>query len=116
MSTLTVTNIKATGETASRAAIGVAAAWSHLNASTAVIENSNNISSITDNGTGNFTYTYSNAMSDADVAVGGMTRNRTIMRYQDATSTSSFRHSTETTGGSDDDDQHTCLVIMGDLA
>ena len=117
MSTLTVTNIKATGETASRAVSGVAAAWIHLDETTATIENSNNISSVADNGTGQFTHTYSNAMSDADVAVGHATRNRTVIRYYDTTTTSTFAHGTETAGGGvNEDDPHTCLVIMGDLA
>ena len=117
MSTLTVTNIKATGETTSRAVSGVAAAWIHLDATTATIENSNNISSVADNGTGSFTHTYSNATSDADVAVGHATRNRTVIRYLDTTSTSSFSHLTETAGGGvNEDDPNTCLVIMGDLA
>ena len=65
MSTLQVTNIKATGETASRAVSGVAAAWIHYNGSSATIAESNNISSATDNGTGDYTAYISNDMTSS---------------------------------------------------
>jgi len=66
MSTLKVTNIQATGETASRSVSGVAAAWTTFDMSTSTsIDASENTSSITDNGTGyasvNFTSSFSNA-------------------------------------------------------
>ena len=67
MSTLKVTNIQATGETASRAVSGVAAAWVNFNGTgTPAIRDSENVSSITDNGTGDYTVTYSNNFSAAD--------------------------------------------------
>ena len=66
MSTLTVTNIQATGETASRAVSGVAAAWLNFNGTgTVAIRDSNNVSSLTDNGTGQYDVTVSNAFSSA---------------------------------------------------
>ena len=46
MSTITVTNIKATGETASRAVSGVAGAWAFYNTvTTTSLFDSNNVSS-----------------------------------------------------------------------
>ena len=67
MSTLTVTNIKATGETASRAVSGVAAAWVNFNGTgTIASRNSTNVSSLTDNGTGRFATSFTNAFSTAD--------------------------------------------------
>jgi hypothetical protein len=64
MSTLQVTNIKATGETASRAVSGVAAAWARFSGSgTASLGNSLNISSLTDNGTGNYELTVASSFS-----------------------------------------------------
>jgi hypothetical protein len=66
MSTLTVTNIKATGETASRAVSGVAAAWVSLNMQTATVNDSSNVSSATDNGTGDFSMNYSNNMGNTN--------------------------------------------------
>jgi len=62
MSTLTVTNIKATGEAASRAVSGVAAAFERHNSSHTIAQ-SMNVSSITDNGAGDTTVTYSNAFA-----------------------------------------------------
>ena len=61
MSTLTVTNIKATGETASRAVSGVAAAWAFYNTKTTTsIYDSMNVSSLTDDGTGITSINFSN--------------------------------------------------------
>jgi hypothetical protein len=67
MSTITVTNIKATGETVSRAVSGVAAAYADFNTnSNDTIENSINIASKTDNGTGDSTLNYTNNMASAN--------------------------------------------------
>lgn len=70
MSTITVTNIKATGETASRAVSGVAAAWCNINANsgTPVFSDSINFSSVTDQGTGDFDPDFTSAMSSANYA------------------------------------------------
>jgi len=67
MSTLTVTNIKATGETASRAVSGVAAAWVNFNGTgTPAIRDSVNTSSITDYGTGIYSGNFSSNMSSGN--------------------------------------------------
>jgi len=66
MSTLKVTNIQATGETASRAVSGVAAAWVSLNMSAATVNDSTNVSSASDNGTGDFSMNYSNNMGNTN--------------------------------------------------
>ena len=64
MSTITVTNIKKTGETASRSATGVAAAWIYFNGSgTVEIQDSSGVSSLTDNSTGNYNVNLSNNMA-----------------------------------------------------
>ena len=66
MSTITVTNIKATGETASRAVSGVAGFWvSFVGTGTASVSGSLNQSSLTDNGTGDYTHTFTSAFSSA---------------------------------------------------
>ena len=73
MSTLKVTNIQATGETASRAVSGVAAAWvTFKGTSTAAIEESSSVSSLTDNGTGDYTVTLTNSFSSANYGYVGM--------------------------------------------
>ena len=67
MSTITVTNIKATGETASRAVSGVAAAWVNFNGTgTIAIRDSQNISGLTDGGTGVYAITYSSSLANDD--------------------------------------------------
>ena len=73
MSTLTVTNIKATGETNSRAVSGVAAAWCCWNGeNTAAIRDSLGVSSLTDNGTGDYTFAHSNSFGSANYTIGGV--------------------------------------------
>ena len=70
MSTLTVTNIKATGETASRAVSGVAAAWINFNGTgTVAVRDSENVASITDNGTGDYTVNLNNSMGNSTYAL-----------------------------------------------
>ena len=73
MSTLKVTNIQATGETASRAVSGVAAAWCKIDAdaSTPVYFGSSGTSSLTDNSTGNYTIQFTNSMADTHYAAVG---------------------------------------------
>ena len=67
MSTLKVTNIQATGETASRAVSGVAAAWVNFNGTGAIAaRDSVNVASLTDNGTGDYTINFSNNLSSTD--------------------------------------------------
>ena len=65
MSTLKVTNIQATGETATRAVSGVAAAWVNVgNAGTTLdINASFNVSSANDNGTGDFSYSLTSSFA-----------------------------------------------------
>ena len=70
MSTLKVTNIQATGETASRAVSGVAAAWVNFNGTgTPAIRGSQNISSLTDYATGTQGINFSSNMNDVNFAV-----------------------------------------------
>ena len=74
MSTLTVTNIQATGETASRAVSGVAAAWANVKGDgTAAINDSANASSLTDNGTGDYTLGFTSSFGNITYVVGGNT-------------------------------------------
>ncbi len=91
MSTLTVTNIKATGETASRAVSGVAAAYvSFEQIGTVSIYGSQNVSSVTDNGTGfpkpsytsnlnNTNYTYSIIASDTNATISFIERSNVLV-------------------------------------
>ena len=73
MSTITVTNIKATGETASRAVSGVAAAWLYAQQRTATVEikGSYNVSSWSDDATGRSTTNLTNSMDNTTYHIGG---------------------------------------------
>ena len=64
MSTIKVTNLQATGETGTRAVSGIIAADIRFQCETATINASNNVSSITDNGIGNFSINFSNNFND----------------------------------------------------
>ena len=67
MSTIKVTNLQATGETATRAVSGVAAAWCRWDGTgTAAIVDSENTSALVDGGTGIYTLTWSSAMSNSN--------------------------------------------------
>ena len=70
MSTLKVTNIQATGETASRAVSGVAAAWVNFDGTgTIASRDSMNVSSLTDYNTGQYGVTFSSSFSSNDYAI-----------------------------------------------
>ena len=73
MSTIKITNIQATGETASRAVSGVSAAWCRWDGTgTAAIVDSENTSALVDGGTGIYTLTWSSAMSNSNYCLVGM--------------------------------------------
>jgi hypothetical protein len=70
LSTLKVTNIQATGETATRAVSGVAAAWVNANGQgTVAIRDSMNVASLTDYGTGRYGVNLSNAFGAVDYSI-----------------------------------------------
>ena len=139
MSTLTVTNIKATGETASRAVSGVAAAWVNFNGSgTVAIRDSVNITSVADAGTGKYGINYTNSFSSANdyVMNGGINQEPSPSRgiaglcvavadvaggavQSQAAGSISTRHaigSTSTTNGGLYDTQAGYASFYGDLA
>ena len=120
MSTITVTNIKATGETASRAVSGVAAAWVSWNF--ASVDDSNNISSVSDDGTGLFTTSFTSNMSNALYAESGITRNYHINSSGNDLKTSSgdqhlsFYVSNTSGARTAIDNNRAFIVYHGDLA
>jgi len=120
MSTIKVTNIQATGETASRAVSGVAAAWVGL--SEGSIEDSTNLASMTDNGTGDYTSNFTNAMSNATYAFsayfffeGTGSSYGYISQNADRATGSIRNYGRRNTSGTLSDTQG-CVTIHGDLA
>jgi hypothetical protein len=128
MSTIKVTNIKATGETASRAVSGVAAVWCNFDADAPNIRDSINTSSVTDGGNCNYTYNFSNNMGNANYVPAGYIKDGANINYSrvlasidaDTYSASALQvrpsavnAGTLTTAF---DPDYVCVMIMGDLA
>ena len=109
MSTLRVNAITNQAGTTQPAIDGVAKAWVNFNGtSTVAIRGSFNVSSITDNGTGNFTVNFATAMTDVNYAVASSqaynnnvvsTGNTTNPPINNNFATGSFRYSTPNSGG-----------------
>ena len=119
MSTLKVTNIQATGETASRAVSGVAAAWVNFNGTgTIAARNSLNLSSLTDNGVGSYTVTVSSTFSAADFAVSltSVARTYTNLQNNEAMTASSCKLDIDESSDAAIDRNHVFCTIHGDLA
>jgi hypothetical protein len=124
MSTLKVTNIQATGETVNRAVSGVAAAWVDFDGITNVIQDSNNIASLTDQGTGQYQLAFSNNMSTQYFSISTNTGNRDssnagIQRSsQGGTSSSSNFHFENMSDSSNTNEDAAAGqgIIHGDLA
>ena len=128
MSTLKVTNIQATGETASRAVSGVAAAWANFTGTgTATINDSVNHSSLVDNATGNYTLNLANSMDNTSYSfcyTGKRSSGNDLIfvTQQNATdlATGSYRprsfHFTHTTSPVGEDAGKVGTSIHGDLA
>jgi len=128
MSTLTVTNIKKTGETASRDVSGVAAAWINFNgAGTVAIRDSMNVSGVVDGGTGLYTMSYASSLANGDYSVGDLTANLGATLSQSYVISASWLAvgsyqfytmyaSSFTGGGAVVDSSLVGVQIMGDLA
>ena len=126
MSTLTVSNIKKTGETASRDVSGVAAAWVNFNGTgTIVIRDSMGVGSITDEGVGLTKASFTSAMSNDEFAMTATASNdggtTAVMVYapnvsiKSTTSTGTL-HTRRISNSSGIDDPHVSSTIHGDLA
>ena len=76
MSTLRVNTIQNQAGTGQPSISGLAQAWVNFNGTgTVAIRASFNVSSITDNGTGNYTINFTTAMTDANYSVSGYSVN-----------------------------------------
>ena len=123
MSTITVTNIQATGETASRAVSGVCGAWMTMTGDGSAIDASFNTSSLTDTTTGQFTQNYTNSFNNVHYCWCGQQENTfsgtgAIIAHNHSTKTvSGTEFFTYTTGsGGNIDTEENCTQVVGDLA
>ena len=112
--------IKAEGTATTNLQQGLIKAWWTYDQGTTTLEDSYNIASLTDNGTGNHTGTYTNAMAATTYAVSGVTESNGIIQvYSDGTKVAaSLRMQTgDGLGSSGVLDYDECSVmISGDLA
>ena len=129
MSTLKVTNIQATGEAASRAVSGVAAAWLQFNQTTPAITGSLNISSVSDDSAAIYTPSLTNAVSSTSnyVIVGisnhnsGNSEPRMMnLRHDEGGSFTTSAHTLATPNGGNattySDMKFNMSLVHGDLA
>ena len=120
----TAGSIAVTGEgnsTTTNLQQGLAKAWVHFDAaSTLTDRNSLNASSLTDNGTGDHTITFSNAFANIYLALsGGGDHDGEIISRRDssyATTTTTERFCLATSGGSLVDRDRANVLFHGDLA
>jgi len=95
---------------------GSAKAWSVFDGSgTAAIGDSFAVTSLTDEGTGSYTTTFTNAFNTSDYALPTSTRNNHMIgRYSNTTTT--FRLENRVNGGTETDTPYVALSAVGDLA
>ena len=122
MSTITGTNIKATGETASRAVSGVAAAEIKYNTNTNAVSGSVNVSSTTDINSAADTISLTSAMSNATYRIVGAA-NGSDTAYNDGRwiapysyAASSFNIASQTSISNISASTAMNVVVHGDLA
>ena len=130
MSTLQVTNIQATGETVGRPVSGVAASFINHDAGT-TINGSLNVSSLTDNSTGNHSHSFTNDHDDiyysatgsiiSDSTVQTTTSTHSVVTAANTPaecvhSTSTIRYKTMHVNNTAVDHQMVQVVTHGDLA
>lgn len=85
-SSISLENLKMNNGFGSQGTIYGIRAWVHFNGSgTVAIQQSGNVSSITDHGTGDYTINFTNAMPDINYAVGFMAGNAGATTYGRAT-------------------------------
>ena len=92
-------------------------AWVNFNGSTASIRASYNVSSVTKNGTGDYTINFTTALTDANYAVvgtsGGNTGGATRMGDVTLYTTTQVRINTLNFSGSNTDQPISCLAVFG---
>lgn len=114
MSTIKVTNIQDTGggnsSTSAEIYSGRAKAWVNFNGSgTVAIRAQFNVSSITDNGTGDYTINFANALADADYTYAGGDNSWGIIQLYVTKTASQCRQLCISGGGAAGDRTIVCL-------
>ena len=122
MSTLKVTNIAGLTGSSTNVIEGLAKTWGNLNGTgTIALRDSYNVSSTTDNGTGQYRFSYSNSMSNGNYgfSFGGSytgTFSWGAVNSSAAPATSYIDYVQGDRNGSNQDATYACIEINGDLA
>ena len=119
MSTLKVATIQDTSgnnsSTPEQVAQGRAKAWVLFNGkNTVAIRDSFNVTSLTDNGTGDYTITFTTAMSSANYAVAGNWDEGNATAVQENFATTSIGYQTKYTGTLFADYAYVSVIVFGD--
>jgi len=114
----TAGSIAVTGEgnsTTTNLQQGIAKYWTQFNGSgTVATVDSFNQGGLTDNGTGDYTISYTNNMSNNDFSATAETKTHTQMI--EAVTTSTVQILTMNASGTNTDDAIVCITVHGDLA
>ena len=103
------------GSTTTSLQQGVAKYWTQFNGSgTVATVDSFNQGGLTDNGTGDYTISYTNNMSNNDFSATAETKTHTQMI--EAVTTSTVQILTMNASGTNTDDAIVCITVHGDLA
>lgn len=119
MSTLTVSNVSdgTLSIPTTYVTNGSAKAWANLNGTgTVALRDSFNVTSVTDNGSGDYTYSFSNAMNNANYSYSVTGDSGEACIFGSAIATTSSRVLLATSAGAAQDKTHTAMSIHGDLA
>jgi hypothetical protein len=118
MSTLRVNTIQNQAGTGQPSISGLAQAWVNFNGtSTVAIRAALNVTSITDNGTGDYTLNFTTAMTDANYSVVGSAGNtdNSLNAYPavpTALTTTTARIGVASTGGTGSDRSQVCCAVF----
>jgi len=104
------------GSTTTNLQQGLAKCWTQFNGtSTVATQDSFNQGGLTDNGTGDYTITYTNNMANDDYVASGI-GNAAQMAINDSITTSTIRMLVSNSGGTDSDVTIVTVTTHGDLA
>ena len=122
MSSITVTNIKATGETNSREVAGVSAGFCSLNNVSPAINDSLNMSSVTDHQTGNYSCNWANNMDNVNYVIGqtggsnSTAAPNVIFAHNTLPDVGAFKAISKNFSGANLDMHFVSIIMFGDLA
>ena len=103
------------GSTTTNLQQGLAKCWIQFNGTSAIsTQDAFNRGGLTDNGTGNYTVTFTNNMNNDDFSVA--TGTKTHEEMVEALSTSTVQILTMNSSGTNIDDTIVCITVHGDLA